>query len=117
MRNIFGACSVVTRHSVPAVPGEAAFNWQPYLVQLADVAPIPMEKVAAAPVREGGSCRPGYMACPVQPFCKGPHVDSALPNIEKSLRLVIILALYAPMTDGEQHYVVGVLREALAMVP
>jgi len=107
----------VTRHSVPAVPDEAAFNRQSYVVQVADGTPIPMEKVAAAPVREGGSCRPGYMACHVQPFCKGPYVDSVLPNIEKSLGLAIILALYVPMTDGEQHYVVGVLREALAIVP
>lgn len=97
----------------PAVPNEVRFNWQSYVVRLEGGGRRPMEQVAQHLLNKGISCRPGYMACHVQPVYRELYPELVLPNTEKVLATGIILPLYPQMTDAEQDYVVEVLKEAL----
>ena len=96
----------------PTVPEYATFNYQSYVVRLADGCPMPQDQVAQWLLDAGVACRPGYMACHVQPMYRALNPDVSLPNTDKALESVIILPLYPQMTDAEQDYVVRVLSKA-----
>lgn len=93
----------------PQVPDYAWHNWQTYALRVSDDAPFSRDALAEHLLDAGIACRPGYMACHVQPVYRAIYPDLSLPETEKALRSVIILPLYPQMTDEEFSHVVDTI--------
>lgn len=98
--------------ALPTIPHGVTFNWESYVVRITDGFPSSMERVAQYLLDKGVSCRPGYMACHVQPVYREIYPDLVLPHTEATLKQAIVLPLYPQMTDTEQDFVVEMLKEA-----
>ena len=98
----------------PHVPGYATPNWQSYAIRIDDNCPASRDEIAQRLLDTGVACRPGYMACHVQPVCRQLYPDLRLPNTEKAFDSVIILPLYPQMTDEEQDYVINCVHNAIS---
>ena len=92
--------------STPHVPDYAAPNWQSYGIRVSGRGTVDRNTLAQRLLCQGIACRPGYMACHVQPVYRHLYPDLHLPNTEEALRSVIILPLYPQMTPDEQDYVI-----------
>ena len=98
----------------PQMPSYAQSSYQSYMIRIADSSPVPMADVAQHLLDNGVACRPGYMACHIQPLYREMYPDLALPNTEKALETSMVLPLFPEMTQAEQTYVVEQLAAVLS---
>src|SRR5207237_3678536 len=93
----------------PRAPAWAEPNWQSYAIRITEGS---RNRIAQELLNAGIACRPGYMACHVQPVYRSAR-NTTLPNTERALDTVIILPMYAQMTEAEQDYVISQVQRAL----
>jgi dTDP-4-amino-4,6-dideoxygalactose transaminase len=97
----------------PKVPDYAEPNWQSYVIRTSPECRVRRDALAQRLLDAGVACRPGYVACHVQPVYRRSDLPRRLPNTDEALDTAIVLPLYAQMTDGEQDYVIRTMAQAL----
>ena len=108
-RALGGLDGVVT----PRVPEGSQTNWQSYAIRISAGGAVERDRVAQDLLDAGVACRPAYMACHLQPAYREFAPKSPLAATENALAEVLIVPLYAQMTDEEQTYVVENLTRSL----
>lgn len=98
----------------PYMPDYARSSYQSYVVRIADSSPMTMGEVAQYLLDNGVACRPGYMACHIQPLYEQMYPGLGLPNTEKALKSIMVLPLFPEMSREEQEYVVEQLTAAVS---
>jgi dTDP-4-amino-4,6-dideoxygalactose transaminase len=102
-------------HVIPTrIPAYTRSSYQSYVVRIADESRVSMNEAAQYLLDNGVACRPGYMACHVQPLYRQMYPNLTLPNTEKALETAMILPLFPEMRQEEQEYVVEQLAAALS---
>jgi dTDP-4-amino-4,6-dideoxygalactose transaminase len=102
-------------HVIPThIPAYTRSSYQSYVVRIADESRVSMNEVAQYLLDNGVACRPGYMACHVQPLYRQIYPNLTLPNTEKALETAMVLPLFPEMRQEEQEYVVEQLTAALS---
>lgn len=100
--------------SAPIEPPWARSNWQSYAVRLADG--VDQRQVMQAMLDGGVSTRRGIMCAHVEPaYEREPWIAATdLAASRAAQARVVLLPLFAQMTDDDQDRVVNALRESIA---
>jgi len=99
---------------IPEVPEYIDFNYQSYMIKIADDSPKSRDRIMKELEDEGISTRPGVMAIHTQPYYVKKFGKINLPITEKLLDSTIILPLYPAMTREEQNYTIDSLLKIMS---
>jgi perosamine synthetase len=88
----------------PFEPDYAIRTWQSYCVRVSPHSPVGRTELMRRLLRDGIPTRRGVMAIHEEPAYAGPSVS--LPHTEAAARDVVMLPLFADLTEDQQDYVV-----------
>ncbi len=98
---------------VPYVPPYAEHTYQSYCLTLTKDARVDREQLMTNLLRRGVATRRGVMASHLEGTYASRYGKVSLPVTEAIARDIVLIPLYASMTDEEQTYVIDALREEL----
>ena len=96
----------------PFVPEYAEPNYQSYILQLTDDAPIARDALLRALLARGVAAKPGIMTIHREPAYRG-YRAGPLPHTERIGDRSLLLPLYPQMTEAEQQQVIATVRASL----
>ncbi len=99
--------------AVPYVPPYAEHTYQSYCLRLTKDCRLDREELMTNLLRRGIATRRGVMASHLEKTYTSRYGRLSLPITEEATRTTMLIPLYAAMTDEEQTYVIGALREEL----
>jgi dTDP-4-amino-4,6-dideoxygalactose transaminase len=88
----------------PFEPDYAIRTWQSYCVRVSPHSPVGRTELMRRLLRDGIPTRRGVMAIHEEPAYAGPSVS--LPHTEAAARNVVMLPLFADLTEEQQDYVI-----------
>ena len=98
----------------PHVPAYGApHTYQSYMVTLTKDCPLEREDLMTRMLERGIATRRGIMASHLERTYTSRYGKVSLPVTEEVARRTMLIPLYATMTEDEQTYVIGSLREEL----
>ena len=98
---------------VPYVPPYAEHTYQSYCLTLTKDARVDREQLMTNLLQRGVATRRGVMASHLEGTYTSRYGAVSLPVTEAIARDIVLIPLYASMTDEEQTYVIDALREEL----
>jgi dTDP-4-amino-4,6-dideoxygalactose transaminase len=98
---------------VPYVPPYAEHTYQSYCITLTKEARLDRETLMADLLARGIATRRGVMASHLEKTYTSRYGKVSLPRTEDIASRIVVIPLFAAMTDEEQTYVIDALREEL----
>jgi len=98
---------------VPYTPSYATHTYQSYCVRLTKDSRLDRDELMSRLLKRGIATRRGVMASHLEKVYRDRVGSVSLPITEEAARTTMLIPLFASMTDDEQSYVIGALREEL----
>ncbi|MGH9359734.1 MAG: DegT/DnrJ/EryC1/StrS family aminotransferase [Terriglobia bacterium] len=97
--------------TAPHVPQDCRHNFQSYMVRLLPNAPMSRDSVMQELLEKGISTRRGVMAIHREHPYQDARWQKTLPETDAAAEETLILPLFHQMTEEEQDYVIGCIRD------
>lgn len=100
----------------PCVPDNCRHNYQSYMARLSPESPVTRDALMQALLDKGISTRRGIMAMHRETPHRDDRWETSLPETNAAVEETIILPLFHQMTETEQDYVIGCIRDIPARI-